>query len=188
MNTEAHGELCQSDLSTGCTAVPGQLSELCEVGPHVCSVAVAPVRLDRKSHGATRSLGRYLCQCQTWIFSSSRACSESHHRHVPESLPGKHTPKAPWVPAVDRDLQRSPCSARVWGGRLSHCLLSNVPPGTTGPTGSWCGKLQGPMCGRATAQSETNKPGPPRDVRAWPLVERPSHPRVWTVWLPQGQE
>lgn len=44
------------------------------------------------------------------------------------------------------------------------------------------------MCGRATAQSETNKPGPPRDVRAWPLVERPSHPCVWTVWLPQGQE
>lgn len=51
---------CVSQTSTGCAAVPGQVSEPREVGPRVCSVAVAPVRLDRKPHGATRSLGRYL--------------------------------------------------------------------------------------------------------------------------------
>lgn len=149
MKAEAHGELCQPDLSTGCAAVPGQLSEPCTVGPRVCSVAVAPGGLDRKPQGATRSLGRYLCQCQIWTFSSSTACSGNYHCRVPESLPGKQPQSTLGTCCGLGPVEET--MFRMSGRRLNHCLLNSVPPGTTGPTGSWCGKLQGPMCSRVTA-------------------------------------
>lgn len=43
------------------------------------------------------------------------------------------------------------------GGRLSHCLLSSMPPGTTGPTGS-CAASSWALCA-ATAQSELTSQG-----------------------------
>lgn len=94
---------CVSQTSTGCAAVPGQVSEPREVGPRVCSVAVAPVRLDRKPQGATRSLGRYLpvsnldVQLAPWPAKGATTV-------VYQKAYLKSTPKAPWVPAVDRDL------------------------------------------------------------------------------------
>lgn len=79
--------------------------------PYVYLVAVGPGRLDRKRHKNTRNLGwgsRVLVQELTLGIQELQACPGSRHSPVPEkeTCPGKPMPKAPWVPAVDRDLQK----------------------------------------------------------------------------------
>lgn len=72
---------------------------------------------------------------------------------------------------------------RVSGGRLSHCL----PPGTTGPTGSWCSELQGPRARPPHSQRLTSQ-GPQGTPGRGLWWDGPATPGVRTVWLPQGQQ
>lgn len=61
-----------------------------------------------------------------------------------ESPCPKHPGYLLWTGTCRRD------TFRMLGGWLSHCLLNFMPLRTTGPTGSWCSKRQGPMCSNCT--------------------------------------
>lgn len=68
-------------------------------------VAVGPGRLDRKPQESTRNLG---WGSRVFVQELTLDIPGSQHSPVPEKepCPGKPAPKAPRVPAVDRDRQK----------------------------------------------------------------------------------